>query len=45
MPYNYLFDANIRDKLKIYLQDNIIIVDEAHNLPKVSEDAESFEIS
>jgi len=45
MPYNYLVDANIRDKLKIDLHGSIIIVDEAHNLPSVSEDAESCEIS
>ena len=45
MPYKYLVDADEREELKLDLHGSIIIVEEAHNLPKVTEDAESFEIS
>ena len=45
MPYNYLINEQIRTNLNIYLDNNIIIIDEAHNIRKVCEDEKSFEIS
>ena len=45
MPYNYLIDPKIRENFKIDYQNSIIILDEAHNIEKVSEDVASFEIS
>ena len=45
MPYNYLIDPKIRDNFKINYENSIIILDEAHNIEKVSEDVASFEIS
>jgi regulator of telomere elongation helicase 1 len=45
MPYNYLIDPKIRENFKINYENCIIIMDEAHNVEKVSEDVASFEIS
>ena len=42
MPYAYVFNAKIRTVLNINLENDILIVDEAHNLPQVIEDACSF---
>lgn len=35
LPYTYLFDPNIKKQLPFSLEDAILIVDEAHNLPSV----------
>ena len=45
MPYNYLFIKGIRKAMNIDLKNNIILIDEAHNLRKVCEDLKSAEIS
>jgi len=45
MPYNYLIDPKIRKHLTLNLEGSIIMIDEAHNLPSVAEDAASEEIS
>ena len=45
MPYNYLLDPKIRVNFNIDYQNSIIILDEAHNVEKVSEDVASFEIN
>ena len=45
MPYNYLIDPKIRENFKIDYANSVIILDEAHNIEKVSEDVASFEIS
>lgn len=45
MTYNNLFNQNIRNNLKIHLNNNIIIIDEAHNIEKICEDEKSLEIS
>ena len=45
MPYNYLIDPKIRENFKIDYENSIIILDEAHNVEKVSEDVASFEIN
>ncbi|XP_014290418.1 regulator of telomere elongation helicase 1 homolog [Halyomorpha halys] len=44
MPYNYLFDYHIRKALKISLVNSVIILDEAHNIDKVCEEACSVSI-
>ena len=33
MPYNYIFDSRIRRRLELDMTGDILIVDEAHNLP------------
>ena len=44
MPYNYIVDGRIRDRLKIDLRDDILIIDEAHNIPQVIEESSSFQL-
>jgi Rad3-related DNA helicase len=44
MPYNYLIDPKIRENFKINYENSVIIMDEAHNVERVSEDVASFEI-
>jgi Rad3-related DNA helicase len=45
MPYNYLIDPKIRDNYKIDFENSIIILDEAHNIEKVSEEVASFDLN
>ncbi|CUI12354.1 DEAD/DEAH box RNA helicase, putative [Bodo saltans] len=35
LPYTYLFDPSVRKQLPFSLEDSILIIDEAHNLPSV----------
>jgi DNA repair helicase Rad3 len=44
MTYNYIFDEDIRNIMEIDVENNIIIIDEAHNVRKVCEDSKSVEI-
>ncbi|KAL3265782.1 hypothetical protein HHI36_009980 [Cryptolaemus montrouzieri] len=44
MPYNYLIEPKFRKNLGIQLANNIIILDEAHNIERVCEDSASFQI-
>ena len=44
LPYNYIFDEDINNILEIDVENNIIIIDEAHNVRKVCEDSKSVEI-
>ena len=44
MPYNYIFDEDINNILGIDIENNILIIDEAHNLRQVCEDSKSVEI-
>ena len=44
MPYNYIFDEDIYNIMEIDITNDIIIVDEAHNIRKVCEDSKSIEI-
>ncbi len=45
MTYHYIFSMNITETLPINLEDSILIIDEAHNLPNIIIDANSFSIS
>lgn len=45
MPYNYVLDSKMRQKNSIDLKNAIILLDEAHNVEKVCEEAASFEVS
>ncbi|KAI8876857.1 DNA repair helicase [Backusella circina FSU 941] len=42
-PYNYLIDPSIKASLNIDLDNDIVIIDEAHNIENVCRDAGSFE--
>ena len=44
MPYNYIFDQDINNIMEIDIRNNIVIIDEAHNIRKVCEDSKSVEI-
>ncbi|XP_053617782.1 Fanconi anemia group J protein homolog isoform X2 [Plodia interpunctella] len=41
-PYNYLIEPSIRSSMQIDLEDNIVIVDEAHNIEDICRDAASL---
>lgn len=45
MPYNYLLDPKTRRSQGIDLQNTVILLDEAHNVEKVCEEAASLQIS
>lgn len=45
MPYNYIFEGEIRKALDIDLKSSIIVIDEAHNVQSVCESASSCSIS
>ena len=44
-PYNYLIDPKIRSSMKIDLEDQIVIIDEAHNIEDTCRDAASCLLS
>lgn len=44
-PYNYLIDAKIRSSLDIFLENSIIVIDEAHNIEDVCRAAGSLVLS
>ncbi|XP_045480526.1 regulator of telomere elongation helicase 1 homolog [Harmonia axyridis] len=44
MPYNYLLEPRFRKTLGIELANNIIILDEAHNVEKMCEESASLQI-
>ena len=44
LPYNYIVDKEIKDTLKISLENSILIIDEAHNIEKVLEESCSVEL-
>ena len=45
MPYNYILDPCIREALKLDFRNDVLIFDEAHNLPEMIEDAHSFKMN
>ncbi|OXU25960.1 hypothetical protein TSAR_015750 [Trichomalopsis sarcophagae] len=45
MPYNYLLDPKTRKNQGIELQNNVVLLDEAHNVEKMCEEAASLQIS
>ncbi|GBG29891.1 Regulator of telomere elongation helicase 1 [Hondaea fermentalgiana] len=45
MPYNYLVNASTRQGLDVRWANSIIVVDEAHNLEQVCDEATSFSLS
>lgn len=45
LPYNYLTHSGYRDLVKNYIEDSIIIFDEAHNIESVAEDGNSVEFT
>lgn len=44
-PYNYICDPQIREAMGINLKDNVIVLDEAHNIEDTAREAGSFELS
>ncbi|XP_064074372.1 Fanconi anemia group J protein homolog isoform X1 [Vanessa tameamea] len=42
-PYNYLVDPGIRNSMQINLQDNIVIIDEGHNIEDICRETASFD--
>ncbi|XP_078049621.1 regulator of telomere elongation helicase 1 isoform X2 [Augochlora pura] len=44
MPYNYLLDPKARKSQGIELQNSVILLDEAHNIEKMCEEAASLQI-
>ena len=42
IPYNYLLDPKLRKRHKIDIKNRILIIDEAHNVEQVCEDAYSM---
>ncbi|KAJ2614462.1 hypothetical protein H4S08_001695 [Coemansia sp. RSA 1365] len=44
-PYNYILDPGVREAAGIKLENNIVILDEAHNIENAARDAGSFEIT
>ncbi|XP_038014147.1 Fanconi anemia group J protein isoform X2 [Motacilla alba alba] len=44
-PYNYLLDPQIRDSMDINLKDQVVILDEAHNIEDCARESVSFGVS
>lgn len=44
MPYNYLLDSKSRRTQGIDIQNNVILLDEAHNIEKTCEEAASLQV-
>jgi regulator of telomere elongation helicase 1 len=45
MPYNYLIDPVLRNKMKISINGSILIFDESHNLEKWCTESASFDMT
>ena len=43
-PYNYVLNPDVRKLIGLYLNDAIIVFDEAHNVETASEDACSVSV-
>ncbi|XP_071992545.1 Fanconi anemia group J protein isoform X2 [Engystomops pustulosus] len=44
-PYNYLLDSQIRESMEICLKDQIVILDEAHNIEDCARESASFSVT
>uniref|UniRef100_A0A8C3NYB5 DNA 5'-3' helicase n=1 Tax=Cyanoderma ruficeps TaxID=181631 RepID=A0A8C3NYB5_9PASS len=44
-PYNYLLDPQIRDSMDIKLKDQVVILDEAHNIEDCARESVSFGVT
>nr|PVC53634.1 helicase [Theileria orientalis] len=42
VPYNYLLSPSVRDAMDLKTKNSIVIIDEAHNVESVAEEASSF---
>ncbi|XP_041436852.1 BRCA1 interacting helicase 1 L homeolog isoform X2 [Xenopus laevis] len=44
-PYNYLLDSQIRESMEICLENQVVILDEAHNIEDCARESASFSCS
>ncbi|XP_053223649.1 Fanconi anemia group J protein isoform X1 [Podarcis raffonei] len=44
-PYNYLLDSQIRESMEIDLKDQVIILDEAHNIEDCARESASYSVT
>ncbi|XP_012381353.2 Fanconi anemia group J protein [Dasypus novemcinctus] len=44
-PYNYLLDAQIRESLDINLKEQVVILDEAHNIEDCARESASYSVT
>ncbi|XP_070591400.1 Fanconi anemia group J protein isoform X2 [Erythrolamprus reginae] len=44
-PYNYLLDAQIRQTMEIELKDQVLILDEAHNIEDCARESASYSVT
>ncbi|KAM6465011.1 Fanconi anemia group J protein [Liasis olivaceus] len=44
-PYNYLLDSQIRESLEIKLKDQVVILDEAHNIEDSARESASYSVT
>lgn len=45
LPYNYIFESKFKKALDIKLEGSIVLIDEAHNMEQVCENAKTLEFS
>ncbi|XP_069828826.1 Fanconi anemia group J protein [Dendropsophus ebraccatus] len=44
-PYNYLLDSQIRESMDICLKDQVVILDEAHNIEDCARESASYSVT
>ncbi|XP_063311363.1 Fanconi anemia group J protein [Pelobates fuscus] len=44
-PYNYLLDSQIRENMEIGLKEQVVILDEAHNIEDCARESASFRVT
>nr|XP_021501525.1 Fanconi anemia group J protein [Meriones unguiculatus] len=44
-PYNYLLDAQIRESMDIKLREQVVILDEAHNIEECARESASYSVT